>query len=258
MAKELAKYNPIAVCAVVFACVFGSSLAGIVLHRALPADNLSADSKDIVGVSMGLVATLAALVLGLLVSSAKSFYDNQNSELTQMSARIILTDRILAHYGAETKEIRDLLRGTVAGSLKRMWPQESTQSSGWGTLPIGPETLIDKIQALSPKDDRQRSLHAQALSAVFGLNQIRWLMYEQGEGAVSGPMLAILISWLAAIFISFGLFAPPNSTVITALFVAGLSVSGAIFLILEMYAPFSGLIKISSARLRTTLTQLGR
>ena len=243
---------------IVFACVFGSSLAGIVLHRALPPDTLSPESRNIVTLSMGLVATLAALVLGLLVSSAKSFYDNQNNELTHMSAMVILIDRFLAHYGPETKGIRDRLRGTVADSIHSIWPQEPKHSSSPAAPPIGPETLIDDIQALSPKDDRQRSLQAQALNAMFGLAQTRWLMYEQGDAAVSGVMLVILVSWLAAIFISFGLFAPYNATVIAALFVAGLSVSGAIFLILEMYAPFRGLIKISSAHLRSTLTQLGQ
>jgi len=207
---------------------------------------------------MGLVVTMAALVLGLLVSSAKSFYDAQNSELTEVTAKVVLLDRLLAHYGPETKEARDLLRGTVADGIERVWPQERTQSSKLVAPSTEAEALIGKIEALSPKDDRQRSLQAQALSTVIGLIQTRWLMYEQGDGSVSVPMLAVLVFWLTAIFISFGLFAPRNATVITALFVAGLAVSGAIFLILEMYAPFAGLIEISSAPLRATLRQLGQ
>jgi membrane-bound ClpP family serine protease len=71
-------------------------------------------------------------------------------------------------------------------------------------------------------------------------------------------MLAVLVFWLTAIFISFGLSAPRNATVITALLVSGLSVSGAIFLILEMYTPFSGVIQISSVPLRLALAQLGQ
>jgi hypothetical protein len=251
--------NSIAVSLIVFACVFGGAVCGILLNRALPPTHLGADSKDVVRMGMGLVATMAALVLGLLVSSAKSFYDAQSAELTQMSATVILLDRLLAHYGPETKEIRDLLRGTVADSIDRIWPQERTQSSKLGApSTTGPEGLIGKIRALSPKDDRQRSIQAQGLSIAMGLSQTRWLMYEQEANSVSKPMLVILVFWLAAIFISFGLFAPRNATVITALFVAALSVSGAIFLILAMYAPFGGLIEISSAPLRATLTQLGQ
>lgn len=240
-----------------FGSVFGGALCGILLRRALPSDHLSSESKDVVKMSMGLVTTMAALVLGLLVSSAKSFYDAQSNELTQVSARIILLDRILAHYGTETREVRDLLRRAIADSIDRVWPEERTPSK-LGVPPTAPEALIDKIQELSPKDEKQRALQAQALSAAAGLSETRWLMYEQGTNSVSVPMLVILIFWLAAIFTSFGLFAPSNATVITALIVAGGAVSGAIFLILEMYAPFGGLIKLSSAPLRSALTQLGQ
>jgi hypothetical protein len=243
---------------IVFACVFASAICGILLGGALPQDQLSADSKDVVRMGMGLVSTMAALVLGLLVSSAKSFYDAQNAELTQLSAKVILLDRLLAHYGLETTEVRDQLRDYVADGIDTVWPREHTQSARLMAPTTDPEVLIGKIQALSPKDDRQRSLQAQALSTAIGLIQTRWLMYEQGADSVSGPMLAILVFWLAAIFISFGLFAPRNATVITALFVAGMSVSGAIFLIFEMYTPFGGLIRISSAPLRAALGQLGQ
>jgi hypothetical protein len=250
--------SSITISLIVFVCVFGGAVCGILIRRALPPNHLNGDSKDVVKMSMGLVATTAALVLGLLVSSAKSFYDAQSTELTQMCARVILLDRLLAHYGPETREVRDLLRGAVTGSIDRIWPQERTQSPTLAAPPTSPEVLIVKIQALSPKNDKQRSLQAQALSMVVGLIETRWLMYEQGVGSVSGLMLAILVFWLAAIFISFGLFAPHNATVIIALFVAGLSVSGAIFLILEMYAPFGGLISLSSAPLRAALTHLGQ
>jgi hypothetical protein len=250
--------SSVAVSFIVFACVFGGAVCGILLRRALPQDHLSADSRAVVTMSMGLVATMAALVLGLLVSSAKSYYDAQSTELTQMSAKVVLLEHLLAHYGPETKEIRDLLRQTVADSIDRIWPEEGHQSSMLKAPPTGSEGLVGKIQELSPKDDRQRSLQAEALRTVVGLIQTRWLMYEQGADSVSTPMLGILVFWLAAIFISFGLFAPRNATVITALFVAGLSVSGAIFLILEMYTPFGGLIEISSAPLRATLAHLGQ
>src|SRR5271167_5013222 len=121
--------NSIVVSTIVFACVFGGALCGMLLSRALPQNHLSADSKDVVRMGMGLVVTMAALVLGLLVSSAKSFYDAQNSELTEVTAKVVLLDRLLAHYGPETKEARDLLRGTVADGIERVWPQERTQSS---------------------------------------------------------------------------------------------------------------------------------
>jgi hypothetical protein len=249
--------SSIAISLIVFLCLFGGTVIGILLGGTFPEHHLSSDSKDTVRVAMGLVATMAALVLGLLVSSAKSSYDTQSAELTDMSARVILLDRVLAHYGPETQEARDLLRGAVADSLDRIWPQERRKTSA-AAPSFSAEGLLDKIQALSPTDDTQRSLKAQALSMAIGLSQTRWLIFEQGATSVSKPMLVILVFWLTAIFLSFGLFASRNATATAALFVSGLSVSCAIFLILEMYTPFGGLIKISSAPLRSALAHLGK
>jgi hypothetical protein len=240
---------------IVFACVFGGALLGILLHASLPQHHLAADSKDIVKLGMGLVGTMSALVLGLLVASAKGSYDAQSAELTQMSANIALLDRVLAVYGPETKEARGLLRGAVVHALDQMWSKDST---GALPLPSGGEILYEKIQGLSPKNDAQRSLQGQALNMAIDLGKTRWLMYEQAITSVSMPLLVVLVLWLTVIFISFGLFAPFNATVVSSLLVSALSVSGAIFLILEMYGPYSGLIQISSAPLRAALAHLGQ
>ena len=243
---------------IVFACVFGGALLGILLRAVLPQNHLSAESKDIVKLGMGLVGTMAALVLGLLVASAKGSYDAQIAELTQGSTNILLLDRLLAQYGPETKEARALLRGAVVRVLDQTWPKAGASASG---LPppasASAETLYGKIQGLSPKDDAQRSLQSQALSIALDLRKTRWLMYEQETESVALPLLVILVLWLTIIFISFGLFAPFNATVVSSLIAAALSVSAAIFLILDMYKPYSGLIQISSAPLRFALAHLG-
>jgi len=239
---------------IVFACVFGGALLGILLHSVLPQQHLSNESKDIVKLGMGLVGTMAALVLGLLVASAKGSYDAQSAELTQMSANIALLDRALALYGPETKEARNLLRGAVARVLDQMWSSASLSVP----TAAGGEILYEKIQGLSPKNDTQRSLQGQALSMAVDLGKTRWLMYEQATTSVSMPLVVVLVCWLTAIFISFGLFAPFNATVVASLFVSALSVSGAIFLILEMYTPYAGLVKISDAPLRAALAHLGQ
>jgi hypothetical protein len=249
--------SPITVSLIVFACVFGGALLGIFLHAGLPQHHLAADSKDIVKLGMGLVGTMAALVLGLLVASAKGSYDAQSAELTQMAANIALLDRGLALYGPETKEERALLRGAVSRILDQMWSKDGASSSPTAA-PSGGEILYEKIQALSPKNDMQRSLHGRALSIAVDIGKIRWLMYAQQATSVSMPLLVVLVLWLTLIFISFGLFAPFNATVVASLFVSALSVSGAIFLILEMYGPYSGLIQISSAPLRAALVHLGQ
>jgi hypothetical protein len=249
--------SSLAISMIVFACMFGGAMLGMFLRAVLPHDRLR-DSQDAVKLGMGLVATMSALVLGLLVTSARVFYETQNNEVTEMSAKVIMLDRVLAAYGTETKEARDLLRDSVVRTLDQVWPRERTRVSGMGPPPSSGEVLLDKIQALSPKDDRQRWLQAQALSLSIGLGQTRWLVYGQATTSVSTPMIVFLVFWLSMIFLSFGLYAPPNGIVTVAFFIAGLSVSGAIFLILDMYAPYRGLIEISSAPLRVALSHLGQ
>jgi hypothetical protein len=250
--------SSIAISLIVFVCVFGGAVLGMSLRSALPKHHMTAESNDVVKMGMGLVATLSALVLGLLVASAKSSYDAQSTELTQMSAKVVLLDRVLAHYGPETKEARELLQAAVARVLDQMWSEHRRSSSPLEPSPSGAEVLFDKIQGLSPRDEVQRSLKAQAVSIAMDVGQTRWLMYEQGATSISMPMLVVLVFWLTALFISFGLFAPHNGTVVASLFVSALSVSGAIFLILEMYTPYSGLVQVSSAPLRAALIHLGR
>jgi hypothetical protein len=250
--------SSIAISSLVFACVFGSAVLGMFLRAALPKHHVGADSLDAVKMGMGLVATLSALVLGLLVASAKSSYDAQSSELTEMSSKIVLLDRVLAHYGPEATEVRDLLRSSVARALDQMWSKDRTSSSQLEPQSAGGEALFERIQGFSPKDEAQRSLKAQALSIAMAIGQTRWLMYEQGAASISMPLLVVLVFWLTALFISFGLFAPHNATVVASLLISALSVSGAILLILEMYAPYAGLIQVSRAPLRAALAHLGK
>ncbi len=249
--------SSIATSSIVFACVFGGALLGMFLRKLLPQHHLSDDSKSVVMVAMGLVATMTALVLGLLISSAKNSFDTLNSEITATSSKIILLDRTLALYGPETKEARDLLRSTVAAVLDRMASKRSANPGEMLASTRQVESVYDKIQGLLPKDDRQRSFQADALSILKEIRQTRVLIYEQQSTSISMPMLIILVSWLTVLFISFGLYAPTNGTVVTSLLVSALSVSCAILLILELYTPYLGLIKISSAPLRAALMQLG-
>ena len=248
--------SSLATSVIVFACIFGGALLGMVLRTVLPEHHLSAESKDIVKVGMGVVGTMAALVLGLLVASAKSSYDTQQSEVMQMSANVIFLDRILAHYGPETKDTRELLRGAVVRSLTLIWHEDNSQPTE--PTAAGAEGLYDKILALAPQTDAQRTIQGQAFSLLSNLGQARWLLYEQAGSALPVPFLVVVVFWLTIIFISYGLFAPPNATVIATLVVCALSVSGAIFLVVELDRPFQGLMQISSAPLRNALAHFGQ
>jgi hypothetical protein len=200
---------------------------------------------------------MAALVLGLLVSSAKGYFDTQNAELTQMSANVVLLDRVLAHYGSEAADARSGLREDVTRVLDQTWPKNGTQTSQSTDLAKA-ESLYDQIQALTPKDDAHLAMKSQALSIAVALGSARWLMFAQRVNSISNSILVILIFWLTIIFISFGLFAPANATTLTSLCVSALSVSTAILLIMELYSPYQGLIKVSSAPLRAALERLGK
>jgi NAD/NADP transhydrogenase beta subunit len=243
---------------IVFACVFGGAMLGMLLHSVLPNHHLSSESKDIVKLGMGMVGTMSALVLGLLVASAKGSYEAQRTELTQMSANVAVLDRILANYGPETKEARAVLRNAVARVLDQLWSNEDAGAARFTPTSAGAEVLYEKIGGLSPQNEAQRSLHSYAVRIAIDIAKTRWLMYEQSTNTISLPLLAMLICWLTAVFISFGLFAPFNATVVGSLLVAALSVSGAIFLIFEMYSPYTGVIQISSAPLRAALAHLGQ
>ena len=243
---------------IVFVCIFGASLLGIFLRPLLSQHHLSGDTKDSVKLGMGLVGTMAALILGLLVAAAKSAYDTEKNEVIQMAAKIAFLDRSLASYGLESAESRALLRRTVEGALSRMWPDEPSHNSQLDPTVSGAEELHKAIHKLSPQNDLQRSVKAQAVGVVSELGQLRWLLFEQSGSSISKPLLVVVILWLAIIFLSWGLFAPPNFIAIAALLLAAVSVSGAIFLILELDQPFDGLIRIPSAPMRSALAHLGK
>jgi hypothetical protein len=248
--------SSIAISLIVLACVFGGALFGMFLPTRLPEDHLSPKSTDLVRMGMGLIGTMSAMVLGLMFASAKNTYDTGKGELTTLSAKLVLLDRVLAHYGPDAQDARNALRTAVTRALDQGWSDDSQPS---GLRPsTGNEVLYDKIQGLSPKSDEQRSVKSQALSIAIDLGQTQWLMLELQPKPAPPLFLNVIVFWFTIIFISFGLIAPRNATVVVTLFVCALSVSGAIFLILEMYSPFSGVIRVSSDPLRVALSHLGQ
>ena len=244
---------------IVFACVFAGALLGMLLRRILPRHHLSEDSKDIVKLGMGLIATMAALVLALLIASAESSHDTQSKGVTEMAADFILLDRTLTRYGPETKEMRSLIPVTVAAILDQTWMGDAYRSENLDrALGAGAEPFYQKMRHLEPRHDFQRAVYAQALQIGMELGQKRSLLLEETGGSIPAPFLVMLVFWLTLIFASFGLFSPTNSTVIAILFACALSVAGAIFLILELDRPFQGLLQISSTPLRDALMYIGK
>lgn len=250
--------TPIEISVLIFGCVFTGAIIGMALRAVLPSRHLTDETKDIVKLGVGLIGTMTALVLGLLVAGATSSYDTRRGELTQMAANMVLVDRLLAHYGPETAEIRQTLKLAVAQMTNQIWPQSSTQSGGPNARPGVGEGAFDELLKLTPKTDEQRAIQSQVESIMISVGQTRWLLFEQSGSSISKPFLVVVTFWLTVLFLSFGLFAPRNGTVVVTLLICALSVAGALFLILELDHPFSGMIQISSSPLRHALAAMGK
>ena len=250
----------IEIAAIVFAVVFGGAMIGTFLHAKLPQHHRDGDSKDVIKLVMGLVATIAALVLGLLIASAHSFYDTQESEVRQLAVHLALLDRILAHYGPEAASARALLRQVVEADVGRIWPDEGAGTAKTPTPLVRAqgEELFGMVASLSPHTDVQRFTQGRALQILTDMANTRRLMAEQAGGSLSWPFFVVLVFWLVVLFMGFGLFARFNATVFVAFFVGAVSVAGAIFLILELYHPYGGLMQISSRPMHMALEQMGR
>ena len=241
---------------VVFGVTFGSALLGMAIHALLPEHHLKQDSRDVVKMSRGLLGTIAALVLGLLIASAKTSFDTQRNGLAQLSAHLILLDRILVRYGPEAEEIREELRQSVVAMFTRLCTENRDQADQ--VRPTTKSGFYEGIQALEPHTESQRGFKAAALKTGIDVGEKHWLLFAQKGSTIPVPFLVILVFWLALLFASFSLFAQPNATVVLALLFCALSVAGAIFLILELDRPFNGFIMLPSDPMRHALEQLGR
>jgi len=243
---------------IVFGCLVGAVLLGRALRRVLPQEHLSADSRDVIKLAIGLVATMSALVLGLLVSSAKGSYDTERSEVIQMAAKVAFLDRVLTVYGPEAAEARVRFHDAVSEVVQQMWPEEAHRPTQLAPSGQAGNAVYGIVQALSPQDDAQRKLKEQAITVGIDIGQIRSLLVAQSVPSISEPMLVILVLWLAIIFLGFSALAPANITTILALTISAVAVSGAIFLILELDQPFGGIIRISSEPMVKALSQFGK
>jgi hypothetical protein len=250
--------RPIVVSLIAFAVILGGAFVGALLRKAVPDDHLAGDAKDIVRLGAGLVGTIAALVLGLLIASAKTSYDTQSGQVQRLTADVVLLDQLLAQYGSQARPIRNLMRQALGPVVEQLW-RESRSAATKDTPFVGSavaEDALARIGELVPQTDAQQSLKAEAIRVSTDLVQARLALYTQAGSSIPLPFAAVLVFWLAIIFASFCLFAPLNPTLIVALVVFALSASAALFLIAEMSEPFSGLMQIPSAPLRNALAPL--
>jgi hypothetical protein len=246
--------TPLVLSCAIFALVLG----GILLGHALPGQHLNKESQDAVRLGVGLIATMAALVLGLLIASAKSTFDTESGQIKRITSDIIFLDNLLAQYGPEATPIRGQMRNIVPAFVDQIWREKATNAKEPFQANASAEALLMKLQALSPQNDAQRSFQAQAIQVSNDLTQTRLLLFAETDTGIPVPFLVVLVFWLIIIFASFSLFATLNATVFVILSLFALSASCAIFLILELGEPFTGLMMISSAPLRDALGPLSQ
>jgi len=249
--------NELAISFVVYVCVMAGALIGIYLNRVLPPEQIKDETRQAVNIAIGIIATLAALVLGLMVASAKSSFDTRADDIREIAARIVILDRTLRDYGHETTDARDQLKKMIEARLQHFWAEE-LQAAGAPRLAEMESVFRGRLLSLSPANDRQKWLQARALTVAGDLEQTRWLLIERSRKTIPEAFLVVLVFWLVVIFSTLGLFSPRTGTAYTIIFICALSVATAIFLVLELDQPFEGVLQISDLPVRSALAEISR
>lgn len=257
-----AAMNSVNVCLLVFASTVGGVIVGSMIRARLPGHHIKDDSRDVIKTASGMIGTLVALVLGLLVASAKGTFDTASAGINQGAARIVMLNRALVHYGPEAVAVRTTLHQGLAARIAEVWPESGAAVKGAGKADLskmgGLDLLEDEVRALAPKSDEQRYWQQEALKLAQELVVSRWSVFMQAQSVLPTAFLGVLIFWLAALYASLGMLAPRNATAWAAMVVCAVSISGALFLVLEMNRPLDGFIKVSDVPLQKALEIIGR
>jgi hypothetical protein len=243
---------------ILFIVLVGVTLLGGRLRRLLPEEQLNAESKDAIKLALGLVGTMTAILLGLLISSAKGSFDTARTEVMQMAAKVALLDRVLHLYGPEAMDARRALRDAVADGVRRTWPAEHNHPARLDPNQQIGDAVYAALSRLAPRDDAQRALKTEAATLIVQLAEVRALIQAQAVSAVSKPLLIALVIWLVVIFFGFSLLAPANATSTLALVAGAFSVACAVLIILELDYPFAGMIRIPSDPMMNALAHLAK
>ena len=242
-----------------FLAILAGAAGAMLLRRHPSIAGIDLGSKDLIRLGAGFLATLAALVIGLMIASAKNFYDGQATNIRQLGANAVLADQMLGKYGPEARQARALLREGTPQTIARIW-QENRGHVGGSTFVVSEtgERFYNAIEALKPANDEQRSLKTRLNALTGELARTRLLIFTQSDSAIPMPFFVVLVFWLTAIFGSFCLFAEASRTVIATVLVFALSVSSALFLIVDLSHPFEGLMQVSDHHLRVVLPELDK
>jgi hypothetical protein len=243
--------NPLINGIIVFLILLAGAFAGWTMRQRLPEHHLTDDTKSLVSVSMAVVATVSALVLGLLISNANTSFRALGGDVTTLSAQILRLDNILRRYGPNTYPARETLRQYAEPKTADLFPDEGADvrlddPSTYALL----QRLEDSMLELKSSNPRDQWWLGQAMTLAGKIGDTRWLLVQQLGQGTPKAFLALLIFWLTLLFASFGLFAPRNFISGVTLTLCALAVAGAIGMILELERGFGGLVHISPQPMR--------
>jgi hypothetical protein len=237
----------------VFVASFGAGVCGVVLRRAHPGGMLDEETSDVVKLVMGLVATMSAIILGMLIASASASYNQQSGELESFSVNVVLLDKMLEAYGPQTNPARAELKAAMEQAHARLWSPNGPKNINFQAGQI----ILRELQGLDAKTPAQRALQERALRLAEDVLRTRLLITVQSSEGISRTFLCVLVFWNCALFFGFGLFGRPNLTTLATLCVGAGSVGAAIFLILDLNQPYQGFMQISDAPLKMALQHIG-
>ncbi len=250
--------NSITAGLLVAACIFLGGVGGLHLHRIMPQHHLTRETYDVIKLGAGMLSVLASLVLGLLIATAKTSYDSADQAIRNYAAELALLNETLRDYGGVASVPRDLLRDYTRRFLAEGWPQDGRRSviDDDERTRVLLEHVRESIRALKPVDKAQGALQDEAVGINIGLLRQRWLLIERQGPNVQRVVLVVLVSWITMIFVSFGLNAPRNGTVVVAFLICSVAIGGSIFLILEMDRPLDGVMQISRSPVENVLADM--
>jgi hypothetical protein len=254
---------------IVLLTLLGSSALGMLVQRFLSERHTSHDTIALIHHVVVMLFTFAALVLGLLITSAKSSFDQVDNTVRSFAIRLIELDQVLREYGGEVDPIRSLLHTYAATVITTTWikapqskleyqakqPSDSVKSPELEDLS---NSIRLKIRELDPKDAMHRQLASECQRLMEQVVHIRWMLIEQRHTSISAPFYLVLVFWLVVVFGGFGLTAPHNVLTYTALAIAAISIASAIFVLLDFDRPFAGIFTVPAEPIRGALIQLSR
>lgn len=240
---------------VAFCCILGASFAGLLLGRILPERYLSEATHKTVQLTMSAVGLMAALVVGFLVTNAKTDLDNSRRAIAEFSTNLRLLDREAVHFGPEAKPVRDLLRAFTAEKIAQTWTAAASATDHSRSVGMLNE-IQQRLRTFAPQDDIGREARASGLRMIDELKLTSRLLAIQTSAHTPHFFLIVVIFWLSVLFFSYAVFAPPNVAVVIAFAVAAFSIAAAVNLIVDMEHPFAGYIKVSPAPMQEALKQM--